>query len=96
MHGVSKDEIFVFAHEYANEDKNLHPDIASIANGSFLHKNSPKIIATGYVSCSLEAALWAFAKSDNFRDGVLIAVTSEMMQILWGLFISNWQRYSGV
>lgn len=44
VHGVSKDEIFVFAHEYANEDKNLHPDIASIANGSFLHKNSRKII----------------------------------------------------
>lgn len=74
LHGASKDEIFVFAHAYANEDKNLHPDIASIANGSFLHKNPPEIVATGYVACSLEAALWAFAKADNFKDGALVAV----------------------
>lgn len=57
LRGASKDEIFVFTHTYANKNKKLHPDIASIANGSFLHKNLPEIVNTGYVACSLEAAL---------------------------------------
>jgi ADP-ribosylglycohydrolase len=30
--------------------------------------------ASGYVVHTLEAALWAFHHSDNFRDGALLAV----------------------
>lgn len=53
LHGANKDEFFVFAHAYTNENKNLHHDIAFIANDSFLYKNPPEIVATGYVACSL-------------------------------------------
>jgi ADP-ribosyl-[dinitrogen reductase] hydrolase len=52
----------------------LHPEIAAIANGSFKHKEPPDIRGTGYVVRSLEAALWAFHKSDDFRTGALLAV----------------------
>lgn len=48
--------------------------IAEVAEGSFLRKEPPEIKGAGYVVQSLEAALWAFAKSDNFRDGCLLAV----------------------
>ena len=51
----------------------LMPDIAAIAAGSFKEKQPPDIKGTGYVVQSLEAALWAFYHSDNFRDGCLLA-----------------------
>jgi hypothetical protein len=52
----------------------LHPDIAAIAAGSYRHKDPPAIRGTGYVVASLEAALWAFARTENFRDGCICAV----------------------
>lgn len=55
------------------ERRPLAPEIASIAAGSFKQKEPPAIKGTGYVVRSLEAALWAFHHSDNFRDGCLLA-----------------------
>ena len=52
----------------------LSPEIAEIAAGSFKQKQPPAIIGTGFVVRSLEAALWAFYRSDSFRDGALRAV----------------------
>jgi ADP-ribosyl-[dinitrogen reductase] hydrolase len=54
--------------------KPLAPAIAEIADGSFLHREPPEIRGTGYVVKSLEAALWAFARSTTFADGALLAV----------------------
>lgn len=51
----------------------LSPEIAEIAGGSFKQKQPPEIVGSGYVVKSLEAALWAFYHSDNFRDGALLA-----------------------
>ena len=48
--------------------------IARIANGSFLEENPPVIRGDGYVTRSLEASLWAFARSTCFEDGALLAV----------------------
>ena len=52
----------------------LAPAIAEVANGSFRDREPPEIAGTGYVVRSLEAALWAFAKSTTFEDGALLAV----------------------
>ena len=52
----------------------LHDDIAVIARGSFRKKEPPEIRGSGYVVRSLEAALWAFARTDTFREGCLAAV----------------------
>jgi ADP-ribosylglycohydrolase len=52
----------------------LVPEIAEIASGSFRRKDPPAIRGSGYVVESLEAALWAFASTDSFRDGCLRAV----------------------
>lgn len=51
----------------------LVPEIGAVAGGSFLEKEPPQIRGTGYVVESLEAALWAFARSDDFREGCLLA-----------------------
>ena len=52
----------------------LTTKVAEIADGSFRRREPPAIRGTGYVIPSLEAALWAFHKSENFRDGALRAV----------------------
>jgi len=51
----------------------LQPDIDEVAAGSFKQRRPPEIKGTGYVVKSLEAALWAFDHSDNFKDGCLLA-----------------------
>ena len=51
----------------------LVPEIAEIAAGSFLEREPPEVRGTGYVVRSLEAALWAFERTDSFRDAVLAA-----------------------
>ncbi len=56
------------------EQNPLVEEIAEIARGSFKHREPPTIKGTGYVVKSLEAALWAFHKTDSFRDGCLLAV----------------------
>jgi ADP-ribosylglycohydrolase len=56
------------------EDAPLDPEIMEVAAGSFLRKEPPEIQGTGYVVRSLEAALWAFSRGKNFRDGALLAV----------------------
>jgi ADP-ribosylglycohydrolase len=52
----------------------LHPAIEEVALGTFRNRHPPKIVGSGYVVRSLEAALWAFAGADNFHDAVLRAV----------------------
>ena len=52
----------------------LTPAIARVANGSFLQEQPPVIRGDGYVTRSLEAALWAFAKSTCYEEGALLAV----------------------
>jgi ADP-ribosyl-[dinitrogen reductase] hydrolase len=52
----------------------LEPKVAEVAAGSFKTKTPPAIRGTGYVVESMEAALWAFDRSQSFREGALLAV----------------------
>lgn len=52
----------------------LCPEIDAVAAGSFITNEPPQIKGTGFVVKALEAALWAFHRSDNFQDGCLMAV----------------------
>ncbi|HEY1422695.1 MAG TPA: ADP-ribosylglycohydrolase family protein [Candidatus Acidoferrum sp.] len=52
----------------------LGESISEIAAGSFKRREPPQICGSGYVVKSLEAALWAFHRSQNFREGCLLAV----------------------
>jgi ADP-ribosylglycohydrolase len=56
------------------EREPLCAEIDEVAAGSFLRKEPPAIVGSGYVVQSLEAALWAFSRSTNFQDGCLLAV----------------------
>ena len=56
------------------EKRPLAPQIAEVAAGSFKRREPPEIKGSGYVVRSLEAALWAFARGGDFRQGALLAV----------------------
>ena len=51
----------------------LTEGIAEVASGSFKDREPPEIEGSGYVVKSLEAALWAFHGSLDFREGALLA-----------------------
>lgn len=76
LHGVDKETLL---RPYYCPDvdcwkkRPLVTEIDAVAVGSFKEKDPPDIIGSGYVVKSLEAALWAFYKTDNFRDGCLLA-----------------------
>jgi len=77
LHGAKKSELLSahFSPIAGYWDTNaLDPIIAAIANGSYKQKAPPAIKGTGYSADALEAALWAFHNSENFRDGCLLAV----------------------
>ena len=56
------------------EDKPLEAKIDEVASGSFKKLEPPEIRGRSFVVKSLEAALWAFYKTDSFEDGCLLAV----------------------
>ena len=56
------------------ERQPLCVEIDEVAAGSFKIKQPPEIVGDYYVMKTLEAALWAFYHSTDFRDGCLLAV----------------------
>lgn len=77
MSGASKEELLSPMYSPLLglwEREPLTPKIAEVARGSFARRSPPEIAGTGYVVKSLEAALWAFATTENYRDGCLAAV----------------------
>ena len=72
IEGASPTELYVLAADLAEQVTS--PDLATILRGSYRVKERDEISSSGYVLHSLEAALWAFAKTDDFLEGALLAV----------------------
>lgn len=76
LNGESK-ETLLSSHYTAIPDYWEHtflvPEIDEIAGGSFKERNPPDIKGTGNVVKTLEAALWAFYHSQDYREGCLMA-----------------------
>ena len=49
------------------------PKVAAIATGGYLAKSPDNISGSGYVIDCLEASLWCFAHTENFREAILMA-----------------------
>jgi len=52
----------------------LAPKIEDVYRGTYKRLQPPDIQGSGYVVKSLEAALWAFYRGADFREGALLAV----------------------
>lgn len=77
LQGHGKEEILSVGFSPSEDgwqSRPLCPEIAEIASGSFKRRSPPEIRGTGYVVRSLEAALWAFHNSQDFKAGCLLAV----------------------
>lgn len=77
LRGVSKEELLSPRYTPVPghwDSRPLVPEIDQVAQGSFKWKEPPAIRASGYVVATLEAALWAFARTDSFAEGALRAV----------------------
>jgi ADP-ribosyl-[dinitrogen reductase] hydrolase len=75
--GTSKDELLSKRYSPVEgywEEVPLETKIDEVACGSFKELEPPEIRGRGFVVKSLEAALWAFYKTDSFEDGCLLAV----------------------
>ena len=72
LNGFEKDELI--GSTCIEEMSLFAEEIRLIAGGSFNEKEPPEIRGTGYVVHSLEAALWAFSRSETFEKGCLMAV----------------------
>lgn len=67
--GRSKDEVLLGdADSFAAGER-----VTAIARGSYRNKQAADIHGSGYVVHSLEAALWAFGRTHNFADAILMA-----------------------
>jgi ADP-ribosyl-[dinitrogen reductase] hydrolase len=77
LSGVSKEELLDADYEPVRSllsMRPLAPSIERIARGSYKRKSRNEIKSTGYVVDTLEAALWAFFRNDDFKAGALEAV----------------------
>jgi ADP-ribosyl-[dinitrogen reductase] hydrolase len=70
LEGNAKDDILV-GHGMSGFDS---VGIQAIAKGEYRLKQESEIFGVGYVVQSLEAALWCFYNTDNFKDAILNAV----------------------
>jgi ADP-ribosylglycohydrolase len=76
LQGASKDDLLQEGYAPAAglwAQRPLHEEIAAVAGGSFKRRQPPQIQGSGYAPLSLEAALWAFYRSDSFEAGALLA-----------------------
>ncbi|TXD37317.1 ADP-ribosylglycohydrolase family protein [Lujinxingia vulgaris] len=76
LRGVSKEALLSERYGPARAFKRgeLAEKIEEVARGSFKERQPPEIKGSGYVIKSLEAALWAFYTTSDFRTGALAAV----------------------
>ena len=77
LRGVSKEELLspLYCPVEGYWERNpLSPNVAAVAGGSFKHRDLRDIRATGYVVDTLEAVLWAFHHTGDFREGALRVV----------------------
>ena len=66
--GLDKDSLLTST-DYVPDTKK----VTAISTGEYLKKEREQIKGSGYVIDCLEAALWCFAHTDNYRDAILAA-----------------------
>lgn len=101
--GKSKDELLSSRYSPIPgywEKNPLGPEIDEVAAGSFKVKEPPEIRGRGFVVKSLEAALWAFYKSETFKEGCLLAVNlgedADTTGAIYGQLAGAYYRKSGI
>jgi ADP-ribosylglycohydrolase/protein-tyrosine phosphatase len=78
----------------------LKREVLSVLEGSYLNRQPPAITGAGGAVEALEAALWAFHRSRNFRDGALLAVNlgddSDVVAAVYGQLAGAYYGVSAI
>jgi ADP-ribosyl-[dinitrogen reductase] hydrolase len=74
LSGHTKEDILFAALASYLAPETLAPKVAAIARGTYRTRSEEQVKGSGYVISSLEAALWSFWTTDNYRDAILTAV----------------------
>lgn len=76
------------------------PAVQQVLAGSYLGKSRDEISSTGYVVDTMEAALWAFMRTDDFRSGALLAVNlghdSDTVGAVYGQLAGAHYGFTGI
>lgn len=98
----SKEKIFNFLQSWINRPSNSErypKEIMDIINLK-LYKNKKKLKANGYVVNSFRAALYCFHKTNNFKDGALLAVNlgydSDTTAAIYGSLAGAFYGYDNI
>jgi len=71
--GAGRDAILATPTPAGHGGGPLAPAVQAVLEGSWRHKSEGEIVGAGYVVQALEAALWSFAKSHDYREAILRA-----------------------
>ena len=103
LNGVSKDVLLSSRYKGDSEMwyyDDLQPEIFDISLGLYKNKSESDIESSGYVVHSLEAAIWAFNKTDNFRAGALLVANlcgdADTTAAIYGQLAGAYYGYSGI
>ncbi len=81
-------------------DYEFDETLLTIMYGGYKNKSIDEIKSTGYVLYSLEAALWCFYNSNNFKDGALMAVNlgydSDTVGAIYGMLAGAYYGLDGI
>lgn len=76
------------------------PDIVRVLEGSYLTKKRDAISSSGYCVDTLEAALWCFNVTKNFKDAVLLAANlgddADTVAAVTGQLAGAWYGLDGI
>ncbi len=103
LRGVPKDELLSWGWAAPLpfwRDDPLHPEVLAVAKGSWRGKEARDIVASGHVIRTLEAALWAFERTEDFRSGALAAVNlgrdADTTGAVYGQIAGAWYGEEGI
>ncbi|CAF4448815.1 unnamed protein product, partial [Rotaria socialis] len=96
-------EYFYSSHRIWYGDRPLHPEILSVAKGSFKRSSryNDGIRGNGYIVNALEAALWTFWYDDNFfekgaRDTVNLGDNTDTTAAIYGQLAGAFDSYENL
>ena len=103
LNGAGKEELlqpFFDPAENTWTDVPLTDAMADIVQGSFMKKERDEIHPSAHAVLCLEAALWAFARTDSFADGALLVVNmgddSDTTGAVYGQFAGAYYGYGAL
>ena len=76
------------------------PEVLAVYEGSYTQRMPPEITGGGHIVQALEAALWAFHRSETFREGALLAANlgrdSDVVAAVYGQLAGAYHGVSAI